>query len=357
MPPLGLAHHGSWPAGPGSCYQWGEVCRLRAALAGGTLLVVFAVGVAACGGGAATTTVGARAPAGIVVDRSIGPVSIGLAERRVIGLLGRPKTSFPVYSGSRKPGTLAHYESHGGELLIIYDATGHVASIETYSPYYRTVTGVGPGASLARAARLPGFRQDFCELGYWNATGRTDPHAVVTVFTPNAGRVASVLIAELRFDTYCDEASQGSQPRPSIVVDHTINGVSLGMSKTAVAGVLGQPASRRAVTLGPGAAGTLARYTVDGAPFLVTYNAGGRAVALQAFSNVFFTPAGIGPGSPRAFVAVLRGFARDPCGLGFWDGAARASPTRPVTVFTVSRGRVTSVLISGRALFTRCTTR
>jgi hypothetical protein len=166
-----------------------------------------------------------------------------------------------------------------------------------------------------------------------------------------------VLIGELRFDTYCDEATKGSQPHPSVVVNRTINGVSLGMSKTAVAGVMGPPASQRAVTLGAGAVGTLSRYIVDGASFLVTYDTVGRAVTLQAFSTAFFTPAGIGPGSPRAYVAALRGFSRDPCGLGFWDGAARVSPTVPVTVFTVSRGRVTSVLISERAMYTHCATR
>src|SRR4051794_39886347 len=116
-----------------------------AALAGSTLAVFFAAGTTGCGGGAETTTGAATARPGIVVDRSIGPISIGLHERRVIRRLGRPDSSLPVFATDREPGTLARYESHGAELQVVYDSTGHVVSIQTYSPYYRTANGLGPG--------------------------------------------------------------------------------------------------------------------------------------------------------------------------------------------------------------------
>jgi hypothetical protein len=333
------------------------VRRLLAALALLPLPVVFAVGAGACGGGATTTTPGVSPEARIVVGQSIGPISIGLTKRRVIGLLGRPQSSFAVFSTARGPGTLARYESHGAELRIVYDSTGRVASIETYSPYYRTATGLGPGSSLARASRLPGFRQDFCELGYWNATRRTDRFAVVTVFTPNGGLVDSVLITQLRFDTNCAQAGRGLEPRPNIVVDRSIGGVSLGTPRAAVLKLLGRPASMRTVALGANATGTQVRYSIEGAPFLVTYDDAGRVVSVRAYSPFFFSPAGIGPGSRRAFVAALRGFVHDPCKVGFWNGAAHASPDRPVTVFTLLKGVVASVLITELRLFTPCKTR
>jgi hypothetical protein len=290
----------------------------------------------------------------IVVDRSIGPISIGLARQRVVRLLGRPDTSLAVRSAPREPGTLARYRAPGADLLIVYDSSGRVASIETYSPRYRTSTGVGPGAPLSRASRLPGFRRNSCDLGYWNATGRTDRRAVVTVFTPNGGLVDSVLITQLRFDTNCAQAGRGLEPRPNVVVDRSIGAVSLGMSERAVVERLGEPVTTRRAQLGAGAVGTLARYVVAGAPFLVTYDSARHVVALRALSTFFFTPSGIGPGSPRSFVAALRRFAGDPCKVGFWNGAGRGSPARPVTVFTLRNGVVASVLITELRLFTRC---
>jgi hypothetical protein len=262
-----------------------------------------------------------------VVDRSIGPISIGLPERRVLGLLGRPLSSFRSKSAGDAAGTVAQYRSKGGELLIGYDSSGHVASIETYSPGYRTGSGVGPGSSLALAARLPGFRADPCDLGYWNATGRTRRGAVVTVFVPEGGLVESVTITRLRLDTNCDEAGRGLEPRPRIVVDRSIDGISLGMPEAAVVKALGTPLSTRPARHGSTTTGKLARYAVEGAPSLVGYNTGGHVVSVRGFSTAFFTPAGIGPGSPRAAVAALRGFAADPCRSA--TGTARLTAAPP----------------------------
>jgi hypothetical protein len=331
-----------------------SVRRLLPTLARVSLVPVVAVGAGGCGGAETATPTGTNAAGRIVVDRSIGPVSIGDARRRVVRLLGPPETALAVRSTAREPGTLARYRSHGADLQIVYDANGRVASIETYSPRYRTSTGIGAGVPLARASRLPGFRRNSCDLGYWNASGRTDRRAVVTVFTPNGGLVDSVLITQLRFDTNCAQAGRGLEPRPSVVVDRSIGAVSLGMVERAVVERLGKPVTTRSARLGAGAVGTLARYVVAGAPFLATYDSAGRVVSLRAFSTFFFTPAGIGPGSPKSFVARLRQFARDPCNVGFWNGTGRGSPARPVTVFALRNGVVASVLVTERRLFTRC---
>jgi hypothetical protein len=57
------------------------------------------------------------------------------------------------------------------------------------------------------------------------------------------------------------------------------------------------------------------------------------------------------------FIAGLRHFVPDPCQVGFWNGGARGSPVEPVTVFTLLQEVVSSVLITERRLFIRCTTR
>jgi hypothetical protein len=253
-----------------------------------------------------------------------------------------------VFSTAREPGTLAQYPPRGGNLQVVYDSTGHVVSIETRAASYRTARGVGPGAPLSRASALPGFRQDSCDLGYWNATRQTGRLDVVTVFTPNGGLVDSTLITQLRFDTNCAQAGRGLEPQPNIAVDQSIGGIALGMAKRAVDKLLGPPL---------GFAGTVARYTVDGGRFLVTYDAGKHAAAIQAFSNYFFTPAGLGVGSPAAFVAVLPAFVRDPCGSGFWNGASQMPANRRVTAFTIHGGAVASVVVTDVRRFRLCATK
>jgi hypothetical protein len=224
---------------------WARVRRPLLALAQVPLVVVVAVGAAGCRHAETATPTGASSAGRIVVDRSIGPISIGIARQRVVRLLGPPDTSIAVRSTTREPGTLARYGSHGADLSIVYDSRGRVASIETYSPRYRTSTGVGPGAPLARGSRLPGFRRNSCDLGYWNAGGRTGRRAVVTVFTPNGGLVDSVLITQLRFDTNCAQAGRGLEPRPNVVLDRSIGGVSLGMIERTVVKRLGDPVTTR----------------------------------------------------------------------------------------------------------------
>ena len=57
------------------------------------LVVVVAVGAGACRRAETPTTTGTSSAGRIVVDRSIGPISIGLARQPVVRLLGRPDSA------------------------------------------------------------------------------------------------------------------------------------------------------------------------------------------------------------------------------------------------------------------------
>ena len=122
-------------------------------------------------------------------DRSIGGVSIGMTDEAVQKLLGKPKSTLRISLGGGSHGTFSRYTSHGAAFLVFFDAAGRVVSIETYSTFFqhgRAASAPAPRSPACEA--LEGFRQDFCELGYWNGTARTSPNAVVTVFTPNGDR-------------------------------------------------------------------------------------------------------------------------------------------------------------------------
>jgi hypothetical protein len=136
---------------------------------------------------------------------------MGMTEKQVEQLLGKPRSTVTISLGNGKRGRYARYTSHGADFLVTYDASDRVVSMETYSPFFKTADGVGPGSPITSAKALKGFHPDYCELGFWNGTAHTQPTDVVTVFTPNGGSVASVLITQLRLYTACDT---GSQPIP-----------------------------------------------------------------------------------------------------------------------------------------------
>ena len=147
-----------------------------------------------------------------VLDRSIGGVGIGMSQHDVIELLGSPSGTLKITLGGGKTGLSVRYRVHGSPLLVTYDSSGRVVSIEAYSSFFQTAGGIGPGSSLALVRALHGFRPDFCELGYWNGTAHTPPSHIVTVFTPQGGLVASVLITQLRLYTDCDTGSHELAP-------------------------------------------------------------------------------------------------------------------------------------------------
>jgi hypothetical protein len=274
---------------------------------------------------------------------------MGESEKAVVRALGPPRSTLALRGGK-----LARYRLHGGLFIVTYDATGHVASLETYSSYYRTAGGVGPGSSVAKAAALPGFHADFCELGYWNGTATTSPSDLVTVFTPNGGLVASVLITQLRLYTACDTGGREITPKAGLALNRSIGGVSIGMTESSVVGRFGAPASTLMVTLGGGSSGKSVRYRIHGAPFLLTYDSSGRVVSLEAYAPFFRTVGGVGPGASIALVRKLHGFRADFCELGYWNGTPRTRPDQVVTVFTPNGGRIASVLITELRLYTPC---
>src|SRR5262249_21349011 len=147
-------------------------------------------------------------PVGVVLNRSIAGMSIGMTEQQVVKFLGEPSSTLKLSLGGGQAGKFARYRLHGAPVLVTYDGGGPIVSIEAYSPFFKTAAGVGPGSSLSQIAKLRGFRPDYCELGYWNGTAKTKPGDVVTVFTPSGGAVASVLITQLRLYTACDTGSK-----------------------------------------------------------------------------------------------------------------------------------------------------
>jgi hypothetical protein len=296
-------------------------------------------------------------PPAVVINESIGSIALGMAEAEVIAQLGEPSSTLELTLGGGKKGRFVRYRSHGGWLLITYDSSGRVASIEATSPFYVTAGGIGPGSQLTQAEALPGFRTDFCEAGVWNGSAQTKPNDVVTVFAAAGGEIASVLITELRLYTACFSGSTELPPPPqpkTIVLGRSIGGVSIGMLRSDVTELLGAPRSTLLLSLDAGENGVFARYRSHGKPLLVTFDSAGRVVSVEAYAPFFRTLGGVGPGAPLTLVQRLPGFRPDYCELGFWNGTARTRPRNIVTVFTPNGGFVESVLIAQLRLYTAC---
>ena len=145
---------------------------------------------------------------------------------------------------------------------MTYDASGHVVAIETYSTFFQTAGGVGPGSPITAAQAARGFRSDFCELGYWNGSAGTKATDVVTVFTPAGDHVDSVLVGQYRFYTACESGTRrafaGRRRRRRT---GRSRGVAIGMTEAQVVELLGKPQSTLKLSLGGGQAGKFARYT------------------------------------------------------------------------------------------------
>jgi YD repeat-containing protein len=295
----------------------------------------------------------------VVINQTIGPVSIDMTETEVEQLIGEPSSTLTLSFGHGRHGRLARYTLHGGLYLVTYDAAGRVVSIQAASSYWHTAGGVGPGSSLSRAAALHGFRVDYCEYGYWNGSAHTAPGAPVTIFVPGSTTVASVLITVLSYNTDCEAPPQlAPVPEPgAVVLNHSIGGVSIGMTEAAVNKLLGHaPTSTVRLTLGGGKSGHYARYRSHGGAFLVTYNSTGHVLSIEAYAPFYRTDGGlgVGPGSSLGAAATLRGFRVDYCEFGYWNGSARTAPNQVVTIFTPNSGEVASVLITEYRFYTAC---
>jgi hypothetical protein len=293
---------------------------------------------------------------GVVLDRSIGGISIGMTEAAVEKLVGPPRSKLGVSLGNGEQGRFVRYRSHGKPLLATYDASGRVVSIEAYAPFFKTAGGLGPGSPLTGVGSLKGFHVDYCEFGYWDAKQKTGPDDAVTVFTASGGTVASVLVTQSRLYTTCEGAGPQPVPPVTLVLNHSIGDLSIGMTEEQITKQLGTPSRAFGVSLGDGTSGRFARYSSHGAPLLVTFDGSGRVVSLEAYSPFFRTAGGAGPGASLAQVRSMRGFRPDYCELGYWNGTAHTRPDDLVTVFTPNTGTVASVLITELRLYTACDT-
>ena len=85
-----------------------------------------------------------RETALIVPGRSIGDVSIGMTRDDVVTFYGEPAKTRPVASSTGGIDTVETYWIHGGRLTLTY-RSGAVIGISTTSPFYTTVSGIGPG--------------------------------------------------------------------------------------------------------------------------------------------------------------------------------------------------------------------
>lgn len=152
----------------------------------------------------------------IVIDQSIGDVSIGESQADVEAAYGTPAESLAITLRGGGTGLLVRYDINGGSLIVTY-ADGHVVSIETDSSFYRTSAGIGPGTSKAG---LGGFHHDFCSLGLWDGTAAIPPDGVVTVFQTSGDIVSNVTITVLGYYDLCEGAPPDQEvpdPRPSSV--------------------------------------------------------------------------------------------------------------------------------------------
>jgi hypothetical protein len=180
------------------------------------LALAAALGLVALAGVSVAST-GATHPR-IVIDRSIGPVSIGMTRTAVEAALGKPRSTLVVELGQGQTGLLVRYLR--GALLVTYDGTAHVAAIETSSPRYRTADGIGPGTSDAGLAGLPHFHTDFCSLGVSDAARNASADTIVTVFVIAGGSVDSVRITKRALEDECPLTGGETQVIPPSVTLH-----------------------------------------------------------------------------------------------------------------------------------------
>ncbi len=139
-------------------------------------------------------------PGRIVLDRSIGGVSLGEDRAAVESALGDGITLSSQIDRSARPEAIRAetVSYHDDELRVSYvssESTGPtVVVVETRSPEYRTAAGIGVGSSIARIRSLPGtkcFDNSVCQHGY------AAPNHAGTSFqlAPDSGEVGRIVIS------------------------------------------------------------------------------------------------------------------------------------------------------------------
>ena len=133
-----------------------------------------------------------------------------------------------------------------------------------------------------------------------------------------------------------------------IALGHSIGSAAIGMKRAAVVRAYVKPKSTRKARIGPAKTpATIDTFAVPGGTLQVT-SVANRVVGLETKSPYYTTPAGLGPGSPRADAARLHGATWTPCERAF------RRPGRVVVLLTANRQKVTSVELVRRAFAREC---
>jgi hypothetical protein len=126
----------------------------------------------------------AHHPRLIVLGTSIGPIRLGMTERAVLNVLGKPRTVRNTSYGG-KPIRVARSTVHLFE--VVYDrSTRRVVGLGTLSRYFRTADGLGRGTRISEL-RAAGFRFSQCTAN-WERRVR----GVLVSFVAGAPRVESL---------------------------------------------------------------------------------------------------------------------------------------------------------------------
>jgi hypothetical protein len=134
----------------------------------------------------------------VIPGRSIGSVAIGMKRSEVLRRYGDPASSRRAKLGPAKAQVLVDTFRMTGGPLRVATANERVISVETASPYYTTLAGLGPGSARAEVARLPAV---------WHECGKHVQYGARVVTTLELGkrRVSSVGIVRRAYAPECSD--------------------------------------------------------------------------------------------------------------------------------------------------------
>lgn len=112
-----------------------------------------------------------RDTAVLVLGRSIGSASLGMARQALLDRYGAPRSSRPLRIGDAKTSARVDGFAVPGGLLRATTVGDLVVGLSTTSPFYTTKSGLGVGSSLADVETLVPGRRDPCTGAYRRQAG------------------------------------------------------------------------------------------------------------------------------------------------------------------------------------------